>query len=74
MRVALAALEISRVHHMVDVFYNSDDAQWFNRANDAKHFGKGTFGKGTFGKEDWDKLLGDCQVLLVYQARLHLSS
>jgi hypothetical protein len=54
---------------MVDVFYNSDDAQWFNRANDAKHFGI-----GTFGKEDWDKLLGDCQVLLVYQARLHLLS
>ena len=59
MRVALAALGISRVHHMVDVFYDSDDAQWFNRANDAKHFGK-----GIFTKEDWDKLLGNCQVLI----------
>jgi hypothetical protein len=42
---------------MVDVFYNSDDAQWFMRANEAKHRNK-----GTFTKEDWDKLLGDCQV------------
>ena len=58
MRVALASLDVSRVHHMVDVFYNSDDAQWFMRANNAKH---NPSTSPPFTKTDWDQLLGDCQ-------------
>jgi Sulfotransferase domain len=57
MRVALFQMGISDVYHMINVFHNPDDAQWWMRAGDAKWNNK-----GTFTREDWDKLLGHCQV------------
>ncbi len=45
------------VYHMTSVFHDPDDAQWWLRAGDAKWNNK-----GTFTQEDWDKLLGHCQV------------
>ena len=57
MRVALSRMGFDEVYHMVSVWHNPDDAQWWQRAADASWENK-----GTFTREDWDKLLGHCQV------------
>jgi Sulfotransferase domain len=45
------------VYHMTSVIHDPDDAEWWLRAGDAKWKNK-----GIFAQEDWDKLLGHCQV------------
>jgi len=57
-RVALASLDVSPVHHMIDLIYNPDDAQWFIRASNTRHHPSES---PPFTKAHWDQLLGDCQ-------------
>lgn len=57
MKAALSRMGFEHVYHMVSVMHDPDDAQWWLRAGDAK-WNK----RGTFTKDDWDKLLGHCQV------------
>jgi hypothetical protein len=45
------------VYHMNSVLHDQDDAWWWCRAGDAKWKNK-----GSMNLEDWDKLLGHCQV------------
>ncbi len=54
---ALAALGIKEVYHMQSDWKDPDDAQWWLRAFRAKYHNE-----GSFGNQDWDKLLGHCQV------------
>ena len=43
---------------MLETLYNPPDARMWEEAADAEYYGKGK----PFGKEEWDQLLGDCQV------------
>jgi hypothetical protein len=43
---------------MINVVHDPDDAQWWSRAADAKWNNKGSM----FTREEWDQLLGHCQV------------
>lgn len=56
-RVALSRMGFDDVYHMTSVIHDPDDAEWWLRAGDAKWKNK-----GIFTREDWDKLLGHCQV------------
>ena len=58
MREALLHLGYNDAYHMQSVFHNPMDADMWQRAIDAKFFGKGK----PFEKGDWDQLLGHCQV------------
>ena len=45
-------------YHMLNMLKNPPDADMWTEAVNAKYFGKGI----PFAKEDWDGLLGNCQV------------
>jgi hypothetical protein len=45
-------------HHMQTVFANPLEAAMWQEAMDAKFLGKGK----PYGREEWDQLLGQCQV------------
>lgn len=58
MRGALKELGYVDTYHMDSCMENPPDCDLWAEALDAKFNGKGR----TFGKEDWDQLLGHCQV------------
>lgn len=59
MRKALKQLGYNETYHMMTVWENPRDAEMWIEAYDAKYFGKGK----PFQREDWDQLLGHCQVM-----------
>jgi len=58
MKVALEQLGYNDTYHMLSVMENRMDCGIWIEAFDAKYFGKGK----PFGREEWDMLLGHCQV------------
>jgi hypothetical protein len=60
MRTALKTLGYNETHHMQTVIENPIDADMWREAIDAKFFGEGK----PYGREQWDQLLGHCQVSL----------
>lgn len=58
MRVALKELGYVDTYHMDSCMENPPDCDLWTEALDAKFNGKGR----KFGKDDWDQLLGHCQV------------
>lgn len=45
-------------YHMINAIQNPPDAEMWTDAFNAQLYGKGK----PFGREEWDHLLGDCQV------------
>jgi hypothetical protein len=60
MRDALEILGYNAVHHMQSIFANPLQNEMWAEAINAKFFGRGK----PYGKEEWDQLLGHCQVRL----------
>lgn len=58
MCIALKQLGYVDTYHMKSVFENPMDCQMWIEAFEAKYLGKGK----PFEREDWDQLLGHCQV------------
>jgi len=58
MCIALKQLGYVDTYHMKSVIENPMDCQMWIEALEAKYFGKGK----PFEREDWDQLLGHCQV------------
>ena len=58
LQVALETLGYKDTHHMANVLSNPVEADMWTEAINAKFFGKGK----PFGREEWDQLLGHCQV------------
>ena len=58
MWTALQMLGYNKTYHMIETWNNPPDNKMWQEAVDAEFFGKGK----PFGKEQWDQLLGDCQV------------
>lgn len=58
MRAALKQLGFDDTYHMMALFENPMDNNMWIEAYEAKYFGKGK----PFGREEWDQLLGHCQV------------
>ena len=58
MWIALQQLGFVETYHTISIFGNVSDCRMWRRAIDAKFFGKGK----PFERQDWDKLLGHCQV------------
>lgn len=58
LRTALDQLGYDKCYHMLSTISNPLDVDmWLEAAND-EHYGLGK----PFGREQWDQLLGDCQV------------
>ena len=58
MRLALKQLGYIDTYHMQSVWENRMDSEMWIEAFEAKYFGKGK----PYGREEWDQLLGHCQV------------
>ena len=58
MWTVLKKLGYTDCYHMLNVLKNPPDADMWLEAIDAKYNGKGRL----FEREDWDRLLGECQV------------
>ena len=61
MWTTLKKLGYSDCYHMFNLLKNPPDADMWLDAINAKFHGKGR----EFEKEDWDRLLGNCQVKLL---------
>jgi hypothetical protein len=58
MWTALQMLGYNKCYHMVETLYNPPDTRMWQEAINAQFYGQGK----RFGREEWDQLLGDCQV------------
>lgn len=58
MCTALQMLGYNKCYHMLETLYNPPDTRMWQEAIDAQFYGQGK----RFGREQWDQLLGDCQV------------
>lgn len=58
MKTALEQLGYNDVYHMTTAMHNPKDYDMWTQAFNAKYKGKGE----KFTREEWDMLLGDCQV------------
>jgi len=68
MRIALKQLGYNDTYHMMSVMENPMDGEMWIEAYEAKYFGKGK----PYGREEWDQLLGHCQVKYpTYRTNIH---
>lgn len=68
MRIALKQLGYNDTYHMMSVMENPMDGEMWIEAYEAKYFGKGK----PYGREEWDQLLGNCQVKYpTYRTNIH---
>lgn len=68
MRIALKQLGYNDTYHMMSVMENRMDGEMWIEAYEAKYFGKGK----PYGREEWDQLLGHCQVKYpTYRTNIH---
>ena len=58
MWTALQMLGYNKTYRMAETLINPPDSKMWQQAIDAEFYAKGK----PFGKEQWDQLLGDCQV------------
>jgi hypothetical protein len=67
LRIALMILGLNDVYHMVSMLNeNPPDGELWVEAYEAKFEGKGK----PYGREEWDKLLGHCEVCICTGASL----
>jgi hypothetical protein len=58
-QAALRILGLHDVYHMQSLMENTENARLWMKAMNAKYHGK-----GEMTREDWDELLGNCQVFI----------